>query len=322
MPVALVTGVTGQTGSYLAERLLADGWTVNGLVRDPDDARDELATRSPEVVLHGGDLQDAARIHELVARLEPDAVFNLGGISSVGYSWQHPEETARITGLGVVPLLDAAWALRERLGRPVAVVQASSAEMFGDPDRTPQDESTAIRPLNPYGAAKAFAHHLVGVYRARGLEASSCILYNHESPRRPAAFVTRKITRGAARIAAGLDDELALGNLDAVRDWGWAPDYADALARAGTASVAGDYVIASGEAHSVRDFVTAAFAAVGIDDWSGLVRQDPAFMRPVDAVSLVGDPGKAERELGWRRTRGFDQLVAAMVEHDVAQLAV
>ena len=318
MPLALVTGITGQTGSYLAEHLLGEGWDVHGIVRDFDDAREELALHAPDATLHTGDLTDGARMAELVALTEPDAVFNLGGISSVAQSWSQPLQTASITGLGVVALLDAAWQLRERVGRRVSFVQASSAEMFGNASELPQTENTPIRPVNPYGAAKAYAHHLVGVYRGRGLEATSCILYNHESPRRPDAFVTRKITKGVAAIATGAATELVLGNLDAVRDWGWAPDYANALAKAAT-STPGEYIIATGEAHTVREFVAAAFAAVGITDWEPLVGQDPAFMRPSDAAALVGDSSRARAALDWAPTKSFAEMVAAMVENDIAQ---
>jgi len=317
MPVALVTGITGQTGGYLAEQLLAEGWDVQGIVRDADEAREEFMSRAPAVQLHSGDLEDAARMTALVLTVAPDAIFNLGGISSVARSWADPAETARVTGLGVVALLEAAWQLRERENRRVSFVQASSAEIFGNASDLPQTEDTPVRPVNPYGAAKAYAHHLVGVYRTRGLEASSCILYNHESPRRPEAFVTRKITKGAAEIANGTATELVLGNLDAVRDWGWAPDYAAALLLAAT-KTPGDYIIATGEPHTVRDFVAAAFAAAGIEDWERYIRQDAAFMRPSDAAALVGDSRKARKVLGWEPTVSFDEMISAMVRNDLA----
>jgi GDPmannose 4,6-dehydratase len=202
----------------------------------------------------------------------------------------------------------------------VRVVQASSAEIFGSPEVFPQNESTPLRPVSPYGAAKAFAHHLARVYRERGLGVSACIFYNHESPRRPDSFVTRKITRGAASIALGLADELALGNLDAVRDWGWAPDYVDAMVRAGRSPEADDFVVATGLGHSVRDFVAAAFTAAGVDDWERRVRIDPAFVRPSDPALLIGDPRKARDQLGWQPTTSFDALVAAMVATDLEEL--
>jgi GDPmannose 4,6-dehydratase len=315
---ALITGITGQTGSYLCEQLLEQGWRVVGMVRDADDLEQELHERSPQAELVHGDLADPASLRSAVFDTTPDAIFNLGGISSVAQSWEQPDATARITGGGAATLLGLAHELQQEVGRAVSFVQASSAEMFGNAADQPQTESTRINPVSPYGAAKAWAHHLVGVYRGVGLAASSCILYNHESPRRPETFVTRKITAGAARIALGLERELVLGNLDAQRDWGWAPDYARALALA--ASTPGDYVIATGQAHTVHDFVAAAFAAAGIDDWEGHVRQDPRFVRPVDAHALVGDSGHARATLGWSPTVEFDDIVRRMVEHDLERL--
>jgi GDPmannose 4,6-dehydratase len=255
----------------------------------------------------------------LVAEVRPDAIFNLGGITSVAQSWREPELTAEITGVAVAALLDAALQLQKESGRRVAFVQASSAEIFGAAEDVPQTEATAIRPTNPYGAAKAYAHLLVGVYRGLGLGATSCILYNHESPRRPDSFVTRKITAGVARIAAGLDETLVLGNLDARRDWGWAPDYARALHLAAMGEP-GDYIIASGRDHSVRDFVAAAFAAAGVENWESRIRQDPAFMRPQDAPLQVGDASRARAVLGWEPTVGFEEVVARMVEADAILL--
>jgi GDPmannose 4,6-dehydratase len=319
MPTALITGITGQTGGYLCDRLLAEGWSVHGIVRDRDELEPEFHERSPLAELHTGDLASGDGMRAIVASVEPNAVFNLGGLSSVAQSWRQPELTGLITGLGVASLLDASWALREKTGRRVSFVQASSAEIFGHAVEVPQNESTAIRPTNPYGAAKAYAHHLVGVYRGLGLEASSCILYNHESPRRPDTFVTRKITRGVARIAAGLDTHLTLGNLDAIRDWGWAPDYAAAIALAASGTP-GDYIIATGEPRTVRDFVAAAFAAVDITDWEPYILQDPAFMRPSDAPALVGDSSRARTELGWSPSVDFAELVSRMVENDRALL--
>jgi GDPmannose 4,6-dehydratase len=222
--------------------------------------------------------------------------------------------TGEVSGIAAAAVLQAAWELSERTGGQVRVVQAASAEIFGNPANSPQDESTAIAPVTPYGAAKAYAHHMVGVYRGRGLHAVSAILYNHESPRRPLSFVTRKITSTAVSIARGGATELALGNLDARRDWGWAPDYVDAMVRAARHRVPSDYVIATGVPHSVAEFVAAAFARVGIDDWQPYVRVDPAFVRPVDAVELTGDPGRAQHELGWQPTLNFQQIVAAMVD--------
>jgi GDPmannose 4,6-dehydratase len=315
----LVTGGTGQDGSYLVEQLLADGAEVHALVRDGGHPPHE--TPLPDAVHeHIGDLTDGQGLEKLVAEVGPAEIYNLGGISSVPLSWQEPGLTALVTGVAVGHLLKAAFEQQERTGSPVRFVQASSAEIFGHPDRVPQDESTPVAPLTPYGAAKAFAHHLVGVWRARGLHASSVILYNHESPRRPEAFVTRKITASAARIARGLQEELALGNLDSQRDWGWAPDYVRALQLAARADEPGDYVIATGVAHSVRDFVAAAFRAAGVDDWERRVVLDPRFARPSDAPLQVGDAARARARLGWTPTVGFDELVERMVRHDLELL--
>lgn len=226
--------------------------------------------------------------------------------------------TAEVTALGVARLLEHLWQAQDHSGKPVRFVQASSAEIFGDAPDAPQDESTPLHPTNPYGASKTFAHQLVGVYRGRGLHAVSAILYNHESPRRPPTFVTRKITRAAARIAQGVENELVLGNLDARRDWGWAPDYVDAMVRAARHPRPGDYVVATGSAHSVRDFVAAAFTRVGIADWQAHVRVDQALIRPSDATLQLGDSTRARTELGWEPTVDFVELVGRMVDADLA----
>ena len=320
MTSALITGITGQDGGYLAERLLAEGYDVHGLVHPGDAAVADLVARSPEVRLHQGDLTDDSSLARVVAAAQPDEVYNFAGISSVAFSWERPVLTADVTALGAARLIEHVWQRQERSGRPVSFVQASSAEIFGDAPVAPQDETTPIHPNTPYGAAKAFAHQLVGVYRDRGMHAVSAILYNHESPRRPPTFVTRKITRAAARISVGVDKELVLGNLDARRDWGWAPDYVDAMVRAARHHEARDYVVATGEAHSVREFVAAAFQRVGIDDWEPLVRSDPAFVRPADAALQVGDSSRARSELAWAPSLSFEELVGRMVEADLALL--
>lgn len=314
--VALITGVAGQDGSYLAELLVSKGIDVHGVVRAEDDR-----THVPGgVTVHVADIRDTLRMSEVLSDVEPTAVFHLAGISSVGLSWEQPLLAGHVTGLAVAGLLEAVWAQQTRSGVPIRWVQASSAEIFGEPTTSPQTEETPLAPVNPYGAAKAYGHLLTGVYRARGMHASTVVLYNHESPRRPERFVTRKITAGVARIAAGQQSELVLGNLDARRDWGWAPDYAKAMWLASEREAAGDYVIATGQAHSVRDFVGAAFAAVGIADWEHLVRIDPQFFRPVDAHELVGDASKAARELGWRPSVTFAEMVAQMVAADISEI--
>jgi GDPmannose 4,6-dehydratase len=319
VPRAFVTGITGQDGGYLVEQLLAEGTEVHGMFRpDDDDAVRDLLSRAPGVVLHQGDLGDADRLGELVAVIEPDEIYNLGGISSVAYSWQEPVLTAQLSGVAAAAVLEAAWKLQENTGRRVAFLQPSSAEIFGYAAVSPQDESTPVRPVSPYGAAKAYAHHMARVYRGRGLHVATCIFFNHESPRRPPAFVTRKITAAAARIGSEGSGVIRLGNLDARRDWGWAPDYVDAMVRAVRHEIAGDFVVATGETHTVADFAEAALRRAGLgDDWREHVEVDAEFLRPVDAPTLVGDAGKARRELGWKPTVRFEELVGRMVDHDM-----
>lgn len=312
---AFVTGINGQDGSYLAERLLADGVEVHALTLS--------GTRGPHVPdavrLHDGDLCDVEATRGLLLELSPGEVYNLAAVSSVAESWKSPDLVAAVNGTAAVGLLESAYQLQERSGRPVRFVQASSAEVFGDPQQVPQDESTPIRPVNPYGAAKAFAHLAVDVWRRRGLHASALVLYNHESPRRPPEFVTRKITSTVAAISQGRADRLTLGSLDVRRDWGWAPDYVDAMVRAARAEAPDDYVIATGVGHTVREFVAAAFAHVGIDDWEPLVSTDPAFVRPTDPADLVGDAGRARSALGWKPTADFAQIVRSMVDADLGE---
>ena len=316
VPTVFITGITGQDGGYLAEQLLAQGSSVHGLVRAAAEVAPTVAAY-PGVLLHVADLTDTAAVAGLLAEIAPDEIYNLAGISSVARSWQEPVATGLVSGLAAAGVLQSAFELSERTGRRVAVLQASSAEIFGNPGVWPQDESTPIAPVTPYGAAKAYAHHMARVYRARGLHAANVILYNHESPRRPPAFVTRKITQGAAMIARGEQDELALGNLDARRDWGWAPDYVDAMVRAARADDATDFVVATGVSHSVRDFVAAACAHAGVSDWEDRIEVDAALVRPADATDLVGDASRARRLLGWEPTTPFAEIVGRMVEADL-----
>lgn len=313
MSRAFVTGIGGQDGSYLAERLLAEGVEVHALAHG-----DEPLPEAPGVELHVGDLTRVDEVRGLLLDVAPDEVYNLAAVSSVARSWAEPDLTARVNGLAAVALMESALQVQEKSGRTVRLVQASSAEIFGQPGVSPQDENTPVRPVNPYGAAKAYAHLMVDVYRHRDLHAVSAILYNHESPRRPAHFVTRKITSTVAAIARGEADRLTLGNLDSRRDWGWAPDYVDAMLRAARADVPRDYVIATGVGHSVRDFVDAAFRHAGLDEWSPFVDVDDEFVRPVDAGDLTGDASRAREELGWRPTVEFDEIVARMVAADLA----
>jgi GDPmannose 4,6-dehydratase len=310
---ALITGITGQDGGYLAEQLRAEGTQVHGLVRPDEHVPEHLQG----VVVHEAELTDEQALQRVLQVAEPDEVYNLAGVSSVGLSWEQPALTAEVNGTFVARLLQLVWLEQERRGSTVAVVQASSAEIFAGAERSPQDESTPLSPRSPYGASKAFAHHLVQVFRARGLHASNAVLYNHESPRRPPTFVTRKITQTVAAISQSRAHELVLGNLDAKRDWGWAPEYVDALLRMVRHREPDDYVIATGQSRTVRDFVAAAFARAGVADWEPLVRSDPAFIRPVDAVELVGDASKARAALGWTPQVAFEELVGRMVDVDL-----
>jgi GDPmannose 4,6-dehydratase len=314
----LVTGANGQDGTYLIERLVREVHEVHGLCHSSEGAA-QLQAYFPGVVAHVGDLAEAAGVGEIIDSVEPTHIFNLAGNTSVERSWQFPTETANVLGVGPIRLLEAAWNLQERTSRTVRFVQASSAEIFGDTLEIPQRESTPRLPVTPYGAAKSFAHQMVAVYRARGMLASSAILYNHESPRRPESFVARKISREAAKISLGLSTTLTLGNIDVCRDWGYAPDYVDAMIQIADAPLADEYIVATGAAHSVRQFVEHAFAYVGISGWEEHVVIDPHLYRPADPKQLVGDPSKL-RGLGWTPSVDFEQLVHIMVEADLVSL--
>lgn len=313
-----VTGAGGQDGHYMLDHLSASGIDVHGLFRSDESARSAVA-RSPHTVPHVADIADGAEMKRLVESVEPTHIVNLAGVTSVEWSWRNPVESAEVLGVGPVRLLEAAWRRQERTGQPIRFLQASSAEVFGDCAESPQNEATPHRPVTPYGAAKSFAQQMVETYRLRGLFASSAILYNHESPRRPDSFVARKISRAAAGIALGRTTGLALGNIDVRRDWGYAPDYVDAMVRIISAPAPGDYIVASGVSHSVRDFVERAFAYVGINDWSQHVVIDESLLRPADPRDLVGDPSKL-RGLGWSPSLSFEQLVQIMVEADLADI--
>jgi GDPmannose 4,6-dehydratase len=315
MGTALVTGITGQDGSYLTETLLAQGHAVHGYVRGSDDAASSFLSEHPEVTLHRGEVDDPAAVRAALDASGPDQVFHLAGISSVAVSWERPLAVQQVNAVGTGVLLETVAEWSQAHGTSPRVLHASTAEIFGSPATSPQDETTPIRPTSPYGASKAYAHLLVGVYRSRGMHASNVVLFNHESPRRPPVFVTRKITKGAADIAAGRATELVLGNLDARRDWGWAPDYVEAMTAVVAHPDPDDYVIATGVSHSVQDFVAAAFAAVDLP-WEPYVRTDPAFVRPADAVEQRGDASHARAVLGWEPTVRFEEIVARMVAAD------
>jgi GDPmannose 4,6-dehydratase len=316
VPSAFVTGVTGQDGGYLAELLVAEGSVVHGTFRAGEEIPLHLRALGDALVLHEVDLLDARTLESAVTLAEPDEVYNLGGVSSVGDSWSKPVLTAQVNGVAVAALLELLRRRQQQTGTAVRFVQASTAEIFAGASTSPQSEQTPILPRSPYGAAKAFAHHLVQLFRTGGLHAVNVVLYNHESPRRPPSFVTRKISQGVAAIADGEASELVLGNLESRRDWGWAPEYVAAMVLAARMTHADDYVLATGVGHSVAEFAAAAFAHVGIDDWGSYVRTDPSFARSVDPVDLVGDATKARNVLGWSAQVGFEDLVGRMVDAD------
>ena len=320
---ALITGITGQDGSYLAELLLERGYEVHGIIRRSSSfntARIDHLYRDPHesgarLFIHHGDLADPVRLTKLIYQLEPDEVYHLGAQSHVRVSFDIPEYTFDITGAGTLRLLDA---IRES-GVKTRFCQASSSEMFGSAP-PPQSETTPFHPRSPYGVAKLAAYWAAVNYReAYGMFTVNGILFNHESPRRGETFVTRKITRAVARIKAGLQDKVFLGNLEARRDWGYAPDYMEALWLMMQRSDPDDFVVATGESHSVREFLEGAFARVGLD-WESHVEIDPRYFRPAEVDELLGDASKARRALDWESTVGFEELVQIMVEADVAEL--
>ncbi len=317
---ALITGITGQDGSYLAELLLAKGYEVHGIIRRAstfNTSRIDHLYKDPHVngvnlFLHYGDLADSGNLIKLLYRLQPDEVYHLGAQSHVRVSFDIPEYTGEITGLSTCRLLEA---IREADIR-CRFYQASSSEMFGKVQEVPQRETTPFYPRSPYAAAKVFAYWLTVNYReAYGLFACNGILFNHESPRRGETFVTRKITRAVARIEAGLDDALYLGNLEAKRDWGYAPEYVEAMWRMLQQDKPDDYVIATGEAHSVREFLEAAFSYAGLD-WQKYVRFDERYLRPAEVDLLLGDASKAKAKLGWQPKTLMHDLVKIMVDAD------
>jgi GDPmannose 4,6-dehydratase len=315
---ALITGITGQDGSYLAELLLEKGYEVHGMVRRASTEKFERIEHLRErITLHQGDLLDQRSLVDTLRASSPDEVYNLAAMSFVAVSWMQPTLTAEFTGVGVTRMLEA---VREACPQ-TRFYQASSSEMFGKVRETPQNEATPFYPRSPYGVAKAYGHHITVNYReSYDLFACSGILFNHESPRRGLEFVTRKITWHAAAIKHGVRDELRLGNLDASRDWGYARDYVEAMWRMLQHDEPDDFVIATGESHTVRRCVEIAFDHVGID-WRKHVVIDDAFKRPAEVDLLVGDYAKAERELGWRPQTDFEALIRLMVDADLALLS-
>ena len=322
--IALITGITGQDGSYLSELLLEKGYSVHGVVRRTSNLlrsriehlRNDEKIYGKSLFLHYGDLSDATTLRRIFAEVRPTEVYHLAGQSHVGLSFEIPESTCEEIGMATLGLLEIA---RDQ-PQPLKFYHASSSEIFGNAAESPQTENTALQPASPYGCAKAFATHLARVYReSYGLFVSNGILYNHESPRRGENFVTRKIARGVARIARGLDDELQLGTLESRRDWGRAQDYVAAMWLMLQRKKPGDYVVATGESHSVRDFVEAAFAVVNLSP-EKYVKHNPDFDRPADPARLVGSPAKAKAELGWKPRGSFNDLVREMVEAELAAI--
>ena len=323
MKRALITGITGQDGSYLAELLLAKGYKVHGLVRRAgtlnrvrlEHLYQDRHEADCRLMLHYGDVTDAGALTRVVLDVAPDEIYNLAAQSHVRVSFDQPQYTVDVVALGAMNVLEAARQLSQR--QEVRFYQASSSEMYGRVHEVPQTETTPFHPRSPYACAKVYAHYQTMNYReAYGLFACNGILFNHESPRRGESFVTRKITRSAARIAEGLQDRLYLGNLDAKRDWGFAGDYVGAMWLMLQQEQPDDYVIATGETHSVREFLEIAFEHVELD-WQDYVEIDPAYLRPSEVDLLLGDATKAREQLGWQPATGFDELVHMMMESDL-----
>ena len=321
MKKALITGITGQDGSYLTELLLEKGYEVHGIIRRSSsfntDRIDHLY-RDPHIQgtrlhLHYGDLSDSSGLNRTLRTVKPDEIYHLGAQSHVRVSFDIPEYTADVTGLGTIRILDAIL----ESGINTRFYQASSSEMYGKVMEVPQKETTPFYPRSPYGCAKVYAYWITVNYReGYGMHASNGILFNHESPRRGETFVTRKITRALARIMAGKEKDLYLGNLDAKRDWGYAKDYVEAMWMMLQADKADDYVIATNETHSIREFLDLAFGAVG-RDWSDYVKIDPKYFRPTEVDLLIGDSTKAQKQLGWKPRCSFPELVRMMVVEDL-----
>ncbi len=316
---ALITGITGQDGSYLAELLLERGYEVHGMVRRASTEKFErIEHLRDKITLHQGDLLDQRSLVDAIRASRPDEIYNLAAMSFVAVSWIQPTLTAEFTGVGVTRMLEAV-----REAAPDArFYQASSSEMFGKVLEVPQTEATPFYPRSPYGVAKVYGHFITVNYReSYDLFACSGILFNHESERRGLEFVTRKVTWHAAAIKHGVRDELRLGNLDARRDWGYAKDYVEAMYLMLQQDVPDDYVIATNEAHTVRECVQIAFDEAGVDDWERYVTIDPAFLRPAEVDHLIGDPAKARAQLGWEPRTSFEQLIRLMTRADLALLA-
>ena len=320
MPRAFITGITGQDGQHLAEFLHSKGYEVFGMLKGQNNPRAlQIRDEFPYVELVPGDLADLTSLVSALEYVQPDEVYNLGAISFVAISFGQAELTSNITGLGVLRMLEAIRMVGGTQNNPIRFYQASSSEMFGKVREVPQSELTPFHPRSPYGCAKVFGHDITVNYReSYGIYACSGILFNHEGPRRGLEFVTRKISNTAARIKLGVEKELVMGNLDAKRDWGYAGDYVRAMWMMLQQDHPDDYVVATGETHSIEEFLTLAFQEVGLDDWRNYVRQDPRFFRPAEVDLLIGDPTKAREKLGWIPEVDFPTLVSMMVQNDIA----
>jgi GDPmannose 4,6-dehydratase len=320
MKRALVTGITGQDGRFLAQFLSGKGYQVFGLIRGQNNPKGQMVVdETPSLELVDGDLRDLSSLIAAVEQVQPDEVYNLGAISYVPLSWKQPDLTSEITGLGVLRMLEAVRIVGGTQRNPTRFYQASSSEMFGKVRETPQNELTPFHPRSPYGVAKVFGHHMTVNYReSYGLHATSGILFNHGSEERGIEFVERKITSSLARIKLGLQDSISLGNLDSARDWGYAGDYVEAMWLMLQQDEPDDYVVASGETHTIRECLDVAFRAAGYDDWSPYVHKDPRFERPAEVDLLIGDATKARAKLGWKPRMSFEALVTMMYESDLA----
>jgi GDPmannose 4,6-dehydratase len=321
---ALITGVTGQDGQHLAQLLHEKGYQVFGVVKGQNNPKLEMMRDEfPFVEIVPGDLADLPSLVKALEVAQPHEVYNLAAISFVALSWNQAELTSNLTGTGVLRMLEAVRMVGGAQNNTIRFYQASSSEMFGKVREIPQSEMTPFHPRSPYGCAKVFGHHITVNYReSYGLYACSGILFNHEGPRRGVEFVTRKVTNAAARIKLGLQDEVVMGNLDAKRDWGYAGDYVKAMWLMLQQDEPDDYVIATGETHTIEELVERAFAEVGISDWNKYVRQDPKFFRPAEVDLLIGDATKAREKLGWKPEVSFPELVKMMVAHDLKREAV
>ena len=328
MKKALITGITGQDGSYLAELLLKKGYEVHGIIRRSssfnrgriEHLHPDVHQEGPRVSLHYGDMTDSGSLFSLIYEVQPDEIYNLAAQSHVRVSFDAPEYTANVVALGSIRILEAIKNFERISGKKIKFYQASSSEMFGATP-PPQNELTRFHPRSPYGCSKVFAYYATVNYReAYNVFAVNGILFNHESPRRGENFVTKKITHGVARIKAGLDKKIYLGNLDARRDWGYAPEYVEAMWMMLQAEKPGDYVVGTGESHSIREFLAEAFNVVGLNDWEEYVAIDKRYFRPSEVEDLIADISKIKKDLGWEPKVKFADLVKIMVDADIAAL--